>query len=264
MLTNTPPFPSPANRSGHCQPNMYSTELWLPGEVWWHWRGNKGLHGFPVDLLEHEQDLWTLRNQLTLAAGVKLFYANKNTKKLIKHNNVTEILFNLVKLRNYNVFWNKCNLHFHKQQSSWASPDKYGPKTNLGSPTWCSTSCSRDSSSSVSWVKDVFWPGDESTFLFQDYRTECQAWRRQMDGCAGCAYMSAKCIQPLRPDKFFIPNISRRYKKRPNFVCILSSGFQTWDKTHCWLHLHNTHRLLLAVESDIKRTFQISNYEQDI
>lgn len=79
---------------------------------------------------------------------------------------MTEILFNLVKLRNYNVFWNKCNLHFHKQQSSWASPDKYGPKTNLGSPTWCSTSCSRDSSSSVSWVKDVFWPGDESTHFY--------------------------------------------------------------------------------------------------
>lgn len=35
-------------------------ELWLPGEVWWDWCGNKRLHGFPMDLLEHEQDLWTL------------------------------------------------------------------------------------------------------------------------------------------------------------------------------------------------------------
>lgn len=55
------------------------TDLWLPGEVWWDWCGDKGLHGLPVDLLEHEQDLWTLGNQLALAAGVKLFDANKKT-----------------------------------------------------------------------------------------------------------------------------------------------------------------------------------------
>lgn len=76
-VTNRHPFPSPANRG--------STELWLPGEVWWDWCGNKGLHGLPVDLLEHEQDLWTLGNQLTLAAGMKLFHANKKKNKQKKH-----------------------------------------------------------------------------------------------------------------------------------------------------------------------------------
>lgn len=56
---------------------MASTQIsdgaWLPGEIWRYGRGNEGLHGFPMDLLEHEQDLWTLRDQFTLAAGVKLF-----------------------------------------------------------------------------------------------------------------------------------------------------------------------------------------------
>lgn len=47
-----------------------------------------------MDLLEHEQDLWTLRNQLTLAAGVKLFYAKQNTKNSLNIKMITEILFN--------------------------------------------------------------------------------------------------------------------------------------------------------------------------
>lgn len=55
--------------------------LWLPGEVWGDGGGDEGLHGFPVDLLEHEQDLWALRDQLTLAAGVKLFYTKTHKKK---------------------------------------------------------------------------------------------------------------------------------------------------------------------------------------
>lgn len=45
----------------------------LPGEVWRNRRGDKGLHGFPVDLLKHEQDLWAFGDQLTLTAGVELF-----------------------------------------------------------------------------------------------------------------------------------------------------------------------------------------------
>lgn len=54
---------------------------WLPGEVRGDGGGDEGLHGLPVDLLEHEQDLRALRDQLTLAAGVKLFYSNKTQKK---------------------------------------------------------------------------------------------------------------------------------------------------------------------------------------
>lgn len=44
----------------------------VPGEVWGHWCGHKGLHGFAVDLLKHEQDLWALGDQLALAAGAQL------------------------------------------------------------------------------------------------------------------------------------------------------------------------------------------------
>lgn len=40
----------------------------LPGEVRRDWRGDEGLHGFPMDLLEHEQDLWALGDQFTLTA----------------------------------------------------------------------------------------------------------------------------------------------------------------------------------------------------
>lgn len=44
----------------------------LTGEVWGDRRGDEGLHGLPMDLLEHEQDLWALGDQFTLTAGVKL------------------------------------------------------------------------------------------------------------------------------------------------------------------------------------------------
>lgn len=40
----------------------------LPGEVRWYRCGDEGLHGLPVDLLEHEQDLWALQDQFTLTA----------------------------------------------------------------------------------------------------------------------------------------------------------------------------------------------------
>ncbi len=51
----------------------------LPGEVWGDRRGDEGLHGFPMDLLEHEQDLWALGDQFAFTAGVKLL--NTNSKK---------------------------------------------------------------------------------------------------------------------------------------------------------------------------------------
>lgn len=53
----------------------------LPGEVWRDRRGDEGLHGFPMDLLEHEQDLWALGDQFTLTAGVKLFNTHKQQNK---------------------------------------------------------------------------------------------------------------------------------------------------------------------------------------
>lgn len=43
-----------------------------------------------MDLLEHEQDLRTLWNQFTLAAGVKLFYTN-TTQKTRQTQQITEI-----------------------------------------------------------------------------------------------------------------------------------------------------------------------------
>ena len=43
-----------------------------PGGARWDRRGHKGLHGFAVDLLKHEQDLGAFGNQLTLTAGVEL------------------------------------------------------------------------------------------------------------------------------------------------------------------------------------------------
>lgn len=51
-----------------------------PGEVWRDRRGDEGLHGFPMDLLEHEQDLWALGDQFTLTARVKLF--NRQTAEI--------------------------------------------------------------------------------------------------------------------------------------------------------------------------------------
>lgn len=62
----------------------------LPGEVWRDRRGDEGLHGFPMDLLEHEQDLWALGDQFALTAGVKLLNTNKNhsvvaTNMQLKH-----------------------------------------------------------------------------------------------------------------------------------------------------------------------------------
>lgn len=83
-------FPSPANRGGHWNPIIWCpTEMWLPGEVRWDWCGDEGLHGLPMDLLEHEQDLWTLGNQLTLAAGVKLF--KQSTKNSLHTTHVTKV-----------------------------------------------------------------------------------------------------------------------------------------------------------------------------
>lgn len=152
---------------------------------------------------------------------------------------------------------------FTSDQSSWASPDKHGPKTKFGSPTWCSTSCRRDSSSSVSWVKDVFWPGEENTFLFSDSLygmstlKAAGGWLRRM-----CIHTGAKCIQPLRPDKFFIPNISRRYKKRPT-VCVFWVHGLKHERKHTVECIYTTDKLLLKVEADIKMTFQVSINEQD-
>lgn len=156
---NTHHFLSPADRSGHWNPHRSSLELWLPGEVWWDWRGNKRLHGFPMDLLEHQQDLWTLWNQLTLAAGVKLFYTNTKQKKPLRYNkhdwNIKYFGLNKgINMSSYEI--NARNIFSRNK-----------PKTNIGSPTWCSTSCRRDSSSSVSWVKDVFWPGEENVSIFR-------------------------------------------------------------------------------------------------
>lgn len=75
-------FLTPCPHLNFMAPPQLSDGAWLPGEIWRYGRGNEGLHGFPMDLLEHEQDLWTLRDQFTLAAGVKLFviWKRKSTK----------------------------------------------------------------------------------------------------------------------------------------------------------------------------------------
>lgn len=58
---------------------------------------------------------------------------------------------------------------------------------NLDWPTWCSTSCRRDSSSSVSWVKDVFWPGGENcSSIFS-----AGVYRRWAVVCVGVGGLSA-------------------------------------------------------------------------
>lgn len=56
----------------------------VPGEVGRHRRGDEGLHGFPVDLLEHEQDLRTFGDQLALAARVELRRVRAQTDKTTK------------------------------------------------------------------------------------------------------------------------------------------------------------------------------------
>lgn len=43
-----------------------------PGKVWGDRRGDEGLHRLPVDLLEHEQDLWALGDEFTFTARVEL------------------------------------------------------------------------------------------------------------------------------------------------------------------------------------------------
>lgn len=73
-------------------------------------------------------------------------------------------------------------------------------------PTWCSTSCSSDSSSSVSWVKDVFWPGGEGThFYFQQMCAECGALRLRLasyewvcGSAGGCMGAISACIHSLQ------------------------------------------------------------------
>lgn len=60
-----------------------------------------------MDLLEHEQDLRTLWNQFTLAAGVKLFYTN-TTQKTRQTQQTTEIANIFCLNKEINVFlWKK-------------------------------------------------------------------------------------------------------------------------------------------------------------
>lgn len=49
----------------------------LPGEVGRDGRGDEGLHGLPVDLLEHEQDLGAFGDQFALTAGVELLSTHR-------------------------------------------------------------------------------------------------------------------------------------------------------------------------------------------
>lgn len=69
------------------QCNRYSVYVCVPGEVWWDRSGDKRLHWFPVNLLEHEQDLWTLRDQLALTARTQLWEENTfvTNQKVYKH-----------------------------------------------------------------------------------------------------------------------------------------------------------------------------------
>lgn len=82
--------------------------------------------------------------------------------------------------------------------------------------------------------------------------------------CRMCIHTGAKCIQPLRPDKFFIPNISRRYKKTPNWVCVFRvQGLKQRETKHSVGCIYTTDKLLLEVEADIKMAFQVSISEKD-
>lgn len=56
----------------------------LPSEVRWYRCGDEGLHGLPVNLLEHEQDLWALQDQLTLTARAQLEYHIHNIFEINK------------------------------------------------------------------------------------------------------------------------------------------------------------------------------------
>lgn len=57
----------------------------IPGEVRRDRRGDEGLHGFTMDLLEHEQDLRAFGDELTFTAGVKLLDTNKQKNHDVVH-----------------------------------------------------------------------------------------------------------------------------------------------------------------------------------